>query len=294
MLATMRSILILCLLAGLAHADDASDAVKPLLERQAKAIAAGDAKAFAATFTDGAMAILPTAADEGIGRPAIEAAAKRWLATSKAPVKVDALKLPKQQMVGRGAWFDAAFVAGAVHWRVTGIVMHAHTADGSDGPFQITAYHLSEPADDSAVLAAAAEGTLPALPTLVDARTSGGEDPGKVVALFAKHVHAHPAVSMIGSAAKEHAIGASAVTKLLASWKALKLTTTGFVTGRDEDAMWGFEWSLGHVEATFTVKGKTVKVPYRALLIVSTPSAPAMDHGAAVELISAHYSAALH
>jgi hypothetical protein len=101
-------------------------------------------------------------------------------------------------------------------------------------------------------------------------------------------------VALIGSATKERAVGQAAVAKTLAGWKSLKLTTTAYRLGRDENAMWGFEWVIGHVEASFTVKGKTVKVPYRALLIVSTPSAPGADHGAVVELISAHYSVALH
>lgn len=81
---------------------------------------------------------------------------------------------------------------------------------------------------------------------------------------------------------------------MLASWKSLKLATLGFVRRNDVGMMWGFEWILGHVEATYTVKGKTVKVPYRALLIVGTKSAPAMENGGAIELISAHYSVAQH
>jgi hypothetical protein len=135
MLGAMRSMVVLCALVGIAHADKAADAVKPLLEQQVKAIATGDAKALAATFTEEAVAILPTAADEGIGREAIEAAAKRWLATGKQPVKLDALKIPRQQMVGPGAWFDAELV-GATRLRVTGIVIQPHTSDGTEGPNQ--------------------------------------------------------------------------------------------------------------------------------------------------------------
>jgi hypothetical protein len=196
-------------------------------------------------------------------------------------------------MVGPGAWFDAVLV-GATRLRVTGIVIRPLTSDGSEGPFRIATYHLSEPADDAAVLAAAAAGKLPALPKLAGAETTGDEDPGKIVALFGKHVFDNPAVCLVGSAAKEHAVGTSAVAKLLAGWKSLKLTTLGFVSRHDAGSMWGFEWILGHVEATFTVKGKTVKVPYRALLIVATKSAPAIEHGDATELISAHYSVAQH
>lgn len=287
----MRAIAVLCILAGVARADDASDAVKPLLEQQAKAIAAGDATAFAATFTDDAMAILPTAADEGIGRPAIETAAKHWLASAKGAVKVDKLVAPKSQSIGVGAWFDAELV-GAVHWRVTGIVIHARKSDGSEGPFKIAAYHLSEPAEDQAVLAAAAAGKLPALPKLESDKYPGDTNDPASISDFAKHVEPHPAATLIGSAAKEHATGSTAVAKLLAGWRSLKLAGVAYRSGRDESAEWGFEWTIGHVEATFTVKGKPVKVPYRALVILDVPSAVGADHGAPVQLISAHYSVA--
>ena len=58
--------------------------------------------------------------------------------------------------------------------------------------------------------------------------------------------------------------------------------------------MWGFEWSVAHVEATFTVQGKRVVVPYRVLMIIEVPSGPALDHGETPQLLSVHFSVALH
>jgi hypothetical protein len=66
-----------CLLVATpAGADDYADAAKKLLDAQVAAINAGDPKAFAATFTDDALLILPLAADEASGAAEIQSAAK--------------------------------------------------------------------------------------------------------------------------------------------------------------------------------------------------------------------------
>ena len=286
---------LVALAATTAHAGD-GDVAKQLLDAEVRAINAGDAKAFAATLADDGFAILPAAADEAIGAPAIEAAAKRWLAaTGKVSIKVEQLHIDKDGMAA-GDWFDARLAGGPVTWRISGVIIRTmieKNGELSEGPYKLAAIHISEPADDKAVLAAAADGKLPALPKLASDSPSEDHDPGKI-ARFARHVFDSSAVSLIGSAAKEHAVGKAAVMKQLAGWRTLKLATQAVKTGRDPQAMWGIEWSIGHVEATFTVKGKPVKVPYRALLIVYSPSAPAIDHGGAVELVSAHFSVATH
>ncbi len=296
----MRSIVVaMCLVSRVAYADltdDAGAAAKQLLADEVKAINAGDAKAFAATFLEDGMAILPTAADIAVpDQQTIEAAAKHWLATvGKLTVKLETVHVPAQQTIGVGAWFDADLVAGTTHLRATGIVIRSEimkNGEAVEGPFKMAALHLSEAADDAAVLAAAAAGKLPAPPALTK-NALAYLDPASI-AKRARNIYENPVACAIGSAPGERALGDKAVARLLAGWKTLKLGASVAVRGRDPDAMWGFEWSVGTVEATFTVKGKQVKVPYRALLIVSVPAAVAADHGAEVELISAHYSVAL-
>lgn len=299
----MRALAVVAILlaaaAARAQPADAETAARQLLDAQVRAIDAGDAKAFAATFTHDGMLILPTAAGEAQGA-AIEGVARTWLAGA-GKLRV-ALEHPTiaHTVVADGTWLDAELVVGGVHWRLTAIVVHDELPDpkpneNPEGPYRVAAEHLSEAVDDKVALAAAAAGKLPALPAIADAETDplADLDPSKI-AVYARRVFTNSAVSLLGSAPAERAHGQRAVERVLAGWRSLHLTTTALRTGRDELAMWGFEWSIAHVDATFLVHGKRVVVPYRVLMIVDTPPAAAADRGATVQLLSVHFSVALH
>lgn len=295
------AVMVLCA-SGSARADEPVDAAKQLLAEQVRALNAGDAKAFAATFASAdnveAALFLPTAADEAFAADDIAAATAHWLAaTGKLALALDKPHYSDDQQVGAGAWFDADYVGGGKRYRVSGIVIKTafeREDDFKEGPYKIAAEHISEAVDDKAVLAAAGAGKLPALPKLDGEGAGDSSDPARVVAI-GKNVYPSHAVSVIGSAPNERALGPAAVKKLLAGWRSLRLVSIGRKHGRDREAMGGFEWELAHVEATFMVKGKPVKVPYRAFLIVASAPAAAVDHGAPdSELLHAHFSVATH
>jgi ketosteroid isomerase-like protein len=274
-----------------ARADSADS--KVVLATLVRAINAHDAKAIGAMFRDG-DAVFPAAADEGSGAVAIEAAAKRWL-TSLGTATVTL----EQPHYGAN-WFDGDLVvATGAHLRITGVVLAdweviKTTHDDSDKVVHLLgALQISEPADDKAVLAAAAAGKLPALPALGDREFAGAISlrPDKITD-YVNHVIDKPSAALIGSTATERATGKAAVDKLLRRWKSLKLATTALKTGApsyDSDLL---SFAVAHAEATFKVGGKPVKVPYRVLIVVLEPWAVAAEHGEKPQLISAHFSVA--
>jgi hypothetical protein len=288
----MKQVLAVILVLGsTAYADE--NAVKTLVAAQVAAINAHDAKAFAATMdADDGIAILPEAADEGMGRAAIEAAAKRWLTSlGTATVKLEQPHYGNQ-------WFDAELVLSTgARLRVTGVAVTQQT-DLEKETYKLGAVHISEGVDDKTVLASIDK--LPALPTLA-ADDKPDRDTPDQVASFADRMYAletihgkvdNDADIVIGSAPTERAVGGKAAGKLLAGWKSLKLAPLTVSRHRDPRVML-IEWYVAHVDATIAVKGKPTKVPYRVLTIVMQPWAAAAERGAKSQLVSAHFSIAM-
>jgi ketosteroid isomerase-like protein len=268
---------------------------KAVVAALVRAINAHDPRAVAALFRDG-IAIFPAAADEGIGTAAVEAAAKRWLtALGNATVKLE------QPHYSSDCFDGDLVVSTGAHLRITGVIhgdyeVKKQVYDDRDKTLHLLgALHISEPADDKAVLAAAAAGTLPSLPALGtgDFASETSLRPDKI-ADYANRVADDPAVVLIGSAASERASGPAAIAKLLKRWRSLKLTTTALKTGPLSTDSELLAYAVAHAEATFKVNGKTVKVPYRVLIAVFEPWAVAAEHGEKPHLISAHFSVATH
>jgi hypothetical protein len=287
--AGMRSIvcvMVIAMVAPPAWAEDGEDqkAMVDLVAAQVRALAARDGKAFAATLADDGFAILPGAADEGQGAAAIAAVTERWLAgLGKASIKLD------QPRYG-STWYDGELVvAPGPRLRITGVLKWESGDKGII--YKIGAVHISEPVDDKLVRAAAAEARLPALPRLKDADKEPSVDGPDKIATFARRVNADPSTVVVGSAAGEHAVGRAAIGKLLATWRSVKLSTGERLVFHDGDRML-LEWIVGHTEATMKVAGKTVKVPYRYLLVLEQPWAVAAEHGEKSQLLAAHFSVA--
>lgn len=274
-----------------ARADDDVAAVKALVAEQVRAIGAGDATAFANTFDDSGYVILPDAAGEGLGSDAIAAAAKHWLGT------LGHVKVELASAHYTDTWFDAELVlTPGGRLRATGVVIQRPDDSGRKAISKIGALHLSEAVDDKVAVAEAAAGKLPALPKLADPEPES-EMPDDLrpdkLAMYIGHVVADPDVVLVGSAPKEHAVGPAAVKKLLAAWRGLALRTTELHHGPSGDDML-LSWGVAHAEATFKVGGKSVKVPYRVLVIVMEPWAAAEEHGEKPKLAAVHFSVATH
>lgn len=267
--------------------DEEDRALTTLVAEQVRALNARDAKAFAATFYQDGFAILPGAGDEARGTAAIAALAKRWLAG----VGNASFKLDKPHYGSRWYAGELVLTSGA-RLRITG-VLRANPTEGGPLVYNIGAIHISEPADDRAVLAAAAAGKLPVLPKLAGAEVGAREDTPDRIATFADRITDDPAAVVVGAAAAEHAIGKSAVSKLLAGWRSLKLSSGERIRYDDGNRML-LGWYVGHTEATVKSGGKTVKVPYRVLCLVMQPWAVARDQSATATLLAAHLSVALH
>lgn len=273
-----------------ARADEARDAATRLLAEQVRALNAGDAKAFAKTFSTEAFLILPTADGEARGAANIAPVVARWLAqTGKLAIQVRELHVDDFLNC---AWFDAQLVSGDLRWRITGVVATDVVEVGDSlverGPL-VMAAHLSEAVDDHRALEAARAGKLPALPPIVSEKLLGYMDPAKIAA-HAGNVLDVPGVSLIGSAPGEHVVGPKQVAKVLRRWKKLKLETVGAANECELATSWGSCWTVGHVQATYKVGGKVVKVPYRVLMLVAEPSPDAGERGL---FLAAHFSVAM-
>lgn len=276
--------------ASSARADNRDDQLHALVAAEVAAINSHDAKAFAKALDEDATVILPAAADEGRGTAAIEAAAGHWLrALGTATVKLE------KPHYGT-SWFDAELVVSSGgRLRITGVTI---TQLSDIERVKLAAVHISEPIDDKAMLARA--GTLPALPALGAKDEPSADTPDKI-AKFAGRMYDLGREDLgwdgndvvIGSAPSEYAIGKAAANKLLARWKGLKMRPIAVQRYHDPAEML-IEWYVAHVEVTFTVKGKPVTVPYRALTVVMQPWATAQEHGATAQLASAHFSIATH
>jgi hypothetical protein len=150
--------------------------------------------------------------------------------------------------------------------------------EGIAPPLRAQVAHLSEAVDDKLALAAAAAGTLPALPKVVE----GGEDDVQVgddrdpdrIATWAPRVSTSPATALIGSAPGEVAIGRPAVVKALKAWRSLDLDSVDGIE-RANGSGPGISFVIAHVVGTYLVKGKPVKVPYRAMFVYGGTSTEA-------------------
>lgn len=284
-------VLALALITRTVHADVGDEeerALTTLAAEQVRALNARDARAFAATFYQDGFAILPGAGDEARGTEAITALAKRWLTS----VGNTSFKLDRPHYGSR--WYTGELVlGGGARLRITG-VLRANPTEGGPLVYNIGAIHISEPADDKAVLAAVAAGTLPVLPRLAGAEIGAREDAPDKIAAFADRITEDPAAVVVGAAANEHAIGKAAMSKLLAGWRSLKLSSGERIRYEDGNRML-LGWYVGHTEGTFKSGGKTVKVPYRVLCLVMQPWAvAARNQEATATLLAAHFSIALH
>ncbi len=282
----------------------AKDVNKALLDAQMKALAAGDAKAFASTFDPDAYLFLPTAAGEARGRAAIEKAAKTWVTTvgGKAAVKAQGVKLGGPYQTDGGFFYAELVVtsgAATTKVRITGAVaLRSDLEESKRGEpvaadYKVQAALISLPAADAAVLAAAAAGMLPALPSNklgADDAEAGPDNQPHNIAAFAKHVSSVNSAILVGSAPADVVFPRSKIAAKLKGWKGLKLATTWSLERVDTiGGMGGFHWVVAHVDGEFTVKKAKVKVPYRVLVIYEDPPAAAE---AATQLLSAHFSVA--
>lgn len=293
----MRTWIFASLLVARSALAETADLARDALADQVKAIGASDAKAFAAGFGADAFVILPTAAGEARGKPAIEAAVKAWLASvGKVTVVAEAPRCGEIYM-GAGSWCSTTITAKAdtttIRWRALIVV------EKLDSGHAILVEHLSEAFDDKIVLAAAAAGKLPVLPTMpkqppstgpsdIDAEHRRAPDQ---IASFARAVEDSPAAVLIGSAPDELYVGKTAVAARLKAWKTLKLSLSQMRVGHAANDMIGIDWVAGDVEATYKVGGKSVKVPYRTLAVYFTGPAAAEQP---MTLECAHFSVAMH
>ena len=109
------------------------------------------------------------------------------------------------------------------------------------------------------------------------------------IAQYADRLYGNTRVTVLGTASSERATGKAAVTRMLKGWKTLKLGLIDVKSMSDPGTQF-LGWSVGHVEATFKVGARQVKVPYRVLMILHVPWSPEDDQKP--ELIAAHFSIA--
>lgn len=286
----MRSLLIVLSLAipSLARADDhdAIPAARAQLAAHVKALNAGDAKAFAATFTRDGIAVLPGATEEGYDTAGVTAAAKHWLAAlGKQTFTIEKPQYGNSGLFG--AWYYAELVGKAGRFRATGFVYVSPEADKTSAP-QTLALHISAAIDDKTSMAAATGGTLPALTTIPDRDGAGGYAP--IEPENATKQIWEGAGVVIGTAPAETAFGKAGLA-LMKKWKSLPLKATSATSRHESVRPAGLQVIAGHLEATLKTGGKTVKVPYRVLVVYD--SAEGADGNDTVgKLLIAHYSVA--
>lgn len=266
-------------------------AAKQLLAAQVAAIAGGDASALAAAFDDGAYAVFPTTA-EASGRAEIERLGKIWLASLGKLSSVKAARTKVGAMGATGcAWIVTEIViaggATPARLRVTELVTpKANTT----GDYRILAAHLSEPAADKAVLAAAGSGALPTLPAISGGAPARDELDSPVAMARYLQISADPAVALIGSAPTELVTGKAGVAAKVRAWKSLAMTASEHVGLADTASMGAASASIWHVTVTYQVAGKPVVVPYR-VHVITLGQAP--GNRGPTYLCAVHFSVAL-
>jgi len=168
-------------------------------------------------------------------------------------------------------------------FHITARVTQLLRKDAASGQWLVQALQYSEPSSDSKAVKAALAGQVrepAALPAI------NGDVRGALVqalsqpAALADALADAPAVTLIGSAGKERAVGGKAVRKLLKSWKSVSFERVGGVR----------EWSqkdcctyvAANVKATFKTKTGDATLYYHVLLIARPDGA----------VVSVHYGAA--
>jgi ketosteroid isomerase-like protein len=266
----MRALWILIALGGVAHADVDGDAVRHVIDAQAAAITAADAKAFAATFASDGFSALPG----GYGETAAQAGAAMFRTmhpddgTSATPARIAkavighdggvawaTIDLGVQVPVGgkltkRAYRVTELFTRDGAAWKARAIFASQvkRTYEGMTGD-------LSFPGgvEDAA--------TLPMAPWLVS------------TAELARHLRAGPDVIVLGSSAGERGAGPAAA-KLLQKWKKIPFSLVQGRAGGDGKT---FAWLY------MIVSNEQDGQPYWALVL-------AVQGAKGWDVVGAHYA----
>jgi hypothetical protein len=261
-------------LAGPAAADEAADAAKKVLNAQATALAVKGGS-LEATFTDDALLFTP----DGVLVGHEEIDEQLWASFGDAEKGVDGCKV-KSVKVGT---FDADAA-----WITADLAMHVSGEDEDGKPLKfkpwtmrvtelvvrdgdawhVRAAHLSRAVSDKA-----GAGTM-AIPGAVNDSEHAAllASPAELASKLATD----KATTVIGSSAKEKAIGAAKAKKLLAKWKSLSFTV---VDGVRWTAGTGWAYAAANVEAK---SGKSL-LAYRVLVLLRAD-------GDDWQVVSVHYS----
>ena len=252
--------------------------LRALLERQAAAI--DDGAAFAATCAPDALVLFPATEAVAADAAAIRAAVDdEWSGTAYGvTARLAAVKIGVAAG-GGAAWATADLQVvhlgdpdpvSVARLRLTALAVK----DAAGDDWHVVAEHISRPmpnAEANKVAPMAGELQMPALP--------GSDPPAEVLegwfadpALLAQRVAKGPAVVLLGSDAKEKAVGSAAAGKLAGAWKAARFTP-GQPTRAWTDPSGSVGWAAANVRVTFRVNKKELTVPYRALFfLVKDPS----------------------
>jgi hypothetical protein len=272
-------------------------AARELVARQVALLATGvysaeDQAKLTALFTPDAFAFFWPGATTTTNAELTEAVVNEWFMAQCAPGNMHAARVEAGALGDAAAWvtFDLAYtydecvVDGPnkiTHY--TGRVTELVRRDPDSGAWRVQALEYSEPVRDDQAIAAALAGTLE-VPDLRPYAEGGEVDaplvqlllhPDQLADAFAKI----PGVTLIGSAAKERAVGQAAARKLARSWKNATFEILGGVR------LWAAKdcrYVATIVKATLPVKQKKVAVYYRVLLIA----------GADGTVVSVHYAGA--
>jgi hypothetical protein len=96
-------------------------------------------------------------------------------------------------------------------------------------------------------------------------------------------------VTFIGRAPKELKVGKAAVVAMVKSFKGLDIKALTLDYADDMNSMNMAQAQFTHIQVTYKVGGKAIVVPYRVLMIVSSPGPG--GHGVG-KLGAAHFSIA--
>lgn len=253
-------IAVMLLVSGVAHADGMLDGTKARLADQVKALKAGDAKAFAATFRDDdTYAMLPEVALEGSGKAEIEKVVAKWLPA------IQGATFDKQASGEStiGGWFFVQITVGKQRFRLTGVTASGHLNDHTKpDQVKVVAVAISEAVEDSVALKA----KLPKLPKLAheESWTSSYFTPeGMLEVAWEETMFSG---IWVGSAPSE-----VNTSKKLKPFKGMKIKTLqqfGLSDSDDENHTHDLFITVAHV----TVNG----IPFRAL-IAGTPGLAGSD-----------------
>lgn len=256
----MKILFALLVMCGVAQADGMLDGTKARLAEQVKALKAGDAKAFAATFRDDdTFALLPEVALEAGGKADIEKIVAKWLPAIKGATF-------DKQASGEGTiggWFFVQITVGKQKFRLTGVTASGHLNDHTKADqVKVVAVAISEAVEDSVAIKA----KLPAFVKLThdEGSTSSYFTPEGMLEVDWPHTLFHGI--WVGSAPSE----VNTTTKLK-PFKGMKIKSIQEFGLSDSDAE-NHNHDLFVTIAHLTVNG----IPFRAL-IAGTPGLSGSD-----------------